>query len=64
MILCKVLNNLSHEVANLLSSKNGLKYNGKQVEAMATIAKASRLHSLEDFKVAVWLFLECCSGLL
>eukprot|EP01040_Poterioochromonas_malhamensis_P006493 gene6493-6993_t len=53
MILCKVLNNLSHEVANLLSSKNGLKYNGKQVEAMATIAKASRLHSLEDFKVAV-----------
>jgi 26S proteasome regulatory subunit N6 len=53
MILCKVLNDSSHEVPNLLSSKIAVKHSGKPLEAMSEIAKAARVRSLEEFKRVV-----------
>ena len=57
MILCKVLNETSQEVPALLSSKIGLKHAGKDLEAMAAVAKAAKAHSLEDFQHAVRLII-------
>jgi predicted RNA methylase len=53
MILCKVLNESAAEVPALLTSKIGMKHSGVQLEAMAAIAKASKIRSLEDFQAAV-----------
>lgn len=53
MILCKVLNETASEVPALLSSKIGLRHAGVDLEAMATIAKAAKIRSLEDFQAAV-----------
>jgi hypothetical protein len=64
MILCKVLNNASNEVPNLLASKIALKHSGKSLEAMAEIAKAARVHSLEEFKNVVRIGTSLCSALL
>ena len=55
MMLCKILNESPNEVAPLLSSKIGLKHAGKNLDAMAAIAKAAKSHSLEDFQKAVSL---------
>lgn len=56
MMLCKILNESPNEVAPLLSSKIGLKHAGKNLDAMAAIAKAAKSHSLEDFQKAVGEF--------
>lgn len=53
MILCKVLNECSHEVPSLLASKIGVKYAGKELQAMAAVAKSAKARSLQDFKTAV-----------
>jgi hypothetical protein len=53
MILCKVLNECSHEVPAILASKIGVKYAGKELQAMAVVAKAAKARSLQDFKQAV-----------
>lgn len=55
MILCKVLNSAAHEIPALLASKIGVKHSGIELEAMAAIAKAAKVHSLEDFEKAVSL---------
>jgi len=52
MILCKVLNEAAHEVPALLSSKIGMKHAGKELQAMAAIAKAAKARSLQEFKQA------------
>lgn len=53
MILSKVLNEASHEVPALMSSKLAAKYAGKDLEAMGSIAAAAKVKSLEAFKKAV-----------
>lgn len=53
MILCKVLSDTADEVPSLLSSKNGMKHSGVELEAMAAIATAAKTRSLEGFKAAV-----------
>lgn len=53
MILCKVLNEAAAEVPAILTSKIGMKHSGIELEAMATIAKAAKVRSLEDFQAAV-----------
>lgn len=53
MILCKVLNNASHEVNALVTSKLAIKYSGPDIEAMTAITKAAKSHSLQDFKSTV-----------
>ena len=53
MILCKILNEASHEVPGLLSSKMGLKYKGKSLQIMARISAAANKRSLEEFKEIV-----------
>lgn len=53
MALCKILNESSHEVPALLSSKIAAKYSGIDLEAMSIIAKAAKSHSLEDFQKSV-----------
>eukprot|EP00428_Durinskia_dybowskii_P066765 CAMPEP_0170383608 /NCGR_PEP_ID=MMETSP0117_2-20130122/15562_1 /TAXON_ID=400756 /ORGANISM="Durinskia baltica, Strain CSIRO CS-38" /LENGTH=439 /DNA_ID=CAMNT_0010639315 /DNA_START=41 /DNA_END=1360 /DNA_ORIENTATION=+ len=53
MILCKVLNECAAEVPSILTSKLGMKHSGIQLEAMAEVARASKVRSLEDFQAAV-----------
>lgn len=53
MILAKVLNETPGEVPAILSGKFGVKHAGPDIEAMAEIAKAARVRSLEDFKKTV-----------
>lgn len=55
MMLSKILNGAPDEVPSLLTSKIGMKHSGRNLEAMAEIAKASKNRSLEDFKAAVSL---------
>lgn len=56
MVLCKVLNGAAAEVPSLLTSKIAMRHMGVELEAMAAIAKASKVRSLEDFQAAV----SCC----
>jgi 26S proteasome regulatory subunit N6 len=60
LILCKVLNDSAAEVPAILTSKIGMKHSGIELEAMATIAKASKIRSLEDFQTAVLCFALVC----
>ena len=53
MILCKVLTECAAEVPSILTSKLGMKHSGIQLEAMAEVARASKVRSLEDFQAAV-----------
>lgn len=53
MVLCKVLGDSAGDVPSLLASKLSLKHQGVDVDAMAAIAKAAKVRSLEDFKAAV-----------
>ncbi len=46
-----------HEVAHLFTGKYGLKYGGPDLSAMSDVAKAAEHRSLQEFKVAVSLFL-------
>lgn len=53
MILSKVLKEAASEVPALLSSKIGMKHSGKELEAMAAVARAAKDFSLEEFRVVV-----------
>lgn len=53
MVLCKILNKAAQEVSSLLASKIGAKHAGKDLEAMAAVAKAAKDFSLEEFKAVV-----------
>jgi 26S proteasome regulatory subunit N6 len=59
MMLSKILNEASHEVPSLLSTKMAVKHVGRDLNAMAAIAASAKVKSLEDFQTAVRLSFSC-----
>ena len=55
MALSKILAGVPEEVHMIMIGKNGLKYSGKELEAMSQLAKAAKARSLEDFKQVLGL---------
>ncbi|KAH7256718.1 hypothetical protein BKA59DRAFT_390042 [Fusarium tricinctum] len=53
MLLCKIMLNLVDDVNNLMTSKQALKYAGKNLEAMKAIARAHANRSLEEYERAL-----------
>ncbi|KAF4453598.1 26S proteasome regulatory subunit N6 [Fusarium austroafricanum] len=53
MLLCKIMLNLVDDVNNLMTSKQALKYAGKNLEAMKAIARAHSNRSLEEYEQAL-----------
>ncbi|VUC32053.1 unnamed protein product [Clonostachys rosea] len=53
MLLCKIMLNLVEDVNQLMSSKQALKYAGKNLEAMKAIARAHSNRSLEEYERAL-----------
>ncbi|KAK2151262.1 hypothetical protein LSH36_369g03032 [Paralvinella palmiformis] len=53
MLMCKIMLNSSDEVQTIISGKLALKYSGPEVDAMKSIAQASRDRSLADFQKTV-----------
>ena len=53
MLLCKIMLNLSDDIASLLTSKQAQKYTGKNLEAMKAVARAHANRSLEDYEKAL-----------
>jgi len=53
MLLCKIMLNLSDDVANLMASKHAQKYAGPALEAMKAIAAAHTHRSLEEYETAL-----------
>mmetsp|Transcript_4825 Transcript_4825/g.5797 ORF Transcript_4825/g.5797 Transcript_4825/m.5797 type:complete len:456 (-) Transcript_4825:200-1567(-) len=51
MMLCKILQGSAEEVSPIIA-KWGVKYAGKDIEAMSAVAKAAKKRSLEDFDAA------------
>lgn len=53
MLLCKIMLNLVDDVNQLMSSKQALKYAGKNLEAMKAVARAHANRSLEEYEKAL-----------
>lgn len=53
MLLCKVMLNLSEDVASIVQGKAAQKYAGRDVEAMQKVADAHEKRSLEQFEKAL-----------
>ncbi|KAI5462287.1 hypothetical protein BGZ63DRAFT_354752 [Mariannaea sp. PMI_226] len=53
MLLCKIMLNLVDDVNQLMTSKQALKYAGKNLEAMKAIARAHSNRSLEEYERAL-----------
>jgi 26S proteasome regulatory subunit N6 len=53
MLLCKIMLNLVDDVNNLMTSKQAMKYAGKNLEAMKAIARAHSNRSLEEYERAL-----------
>ncbi|KAI9856761.1 MAG: 26S proteasome regulatory subunit rpn6 [Trichoglossum hirsutum] len=53
MLLCKIMLNLVDDVNSLMSSKNAIKYAGKNLEAMKAVARAHSNRSLEEYEKAL-----------
>lgn len=53
MLMCKVMTNNSDDVQNIITSKAGSKYTGRQVDAMKAIAAAHTARSLGQFEQAL-----------
>lgn len=49
MIMCKIMLNATDEVVQLLTGKNGVKYSGKDLDAMRAMMKAHKNQSLVEF---------------
>ncbi|KAL8861862.1 MAG: hypothetical protein Q9178_001731 [Gyalolechia marmorata] len=53
MLLCKIMLNLVDDVNNLMGSKQAMKYSGKNLEAMKSVARAHSNRSLEEYERAL-----------
>ncbi|KAI4108900.1 MAG: hypothetical protein LQ339_002018 [Xanthoria mediterranea] len=53
MLLCKIMLNLVDDVNNLMTSKQAMKYSGKNLEAMKSVARAHSNRSLEEYESAL-----------
>ncbi|KAL8644719.1 MAG: hypothetical protein Q9226_007625 [Calogaya cf. arnoldii] len=53
MLLCKIMLNLVDDVNNLMTSKQAMKYSGKNLEAMKSVARAHSNRSLEEYERAL-----------
>lgn len=53
MLLCKIMLNLVDDVNSLMTSKQALKYSGKNLEAMKAVARAHSNRSLEEYEKAL-----------
>ncbi|KAL8691613.1 MAG: hypothetical protein Q9218_003208 [Villophora microphyllina] len=53
MLLCKIMLNLGDDVNSLMTSKQALKYSGKNLEAMKSVARAHSNRSLEEYERAL-----------
>ncbi|GAB7341005.1 hypothetical protein MBLNU457_7338t1 [Dothideomycetes sp. NU457] len=53
MLLCKVMLNANDDVSNLMTSKQAVKYAGKNLDAMKAVAKAHSNRSLEEYEQAL-----------
>jgi 26S proteasome regulatory subunit N6 len=49
MIMCKIMLNATDEVTQLMTGKNGIKYSGKDLDAMRAMMKAHKNQSLVEF---------------
>ena len=50
MILCKIMMNATDDVNNILSGKYGLKYAGRDLDAMKAVTQAHSHRSLREFQ--------------
>ena len=50
MLMAKIMSNRPEDVHSLISTRGGVKYTGRQIESMASVAKALELRSLHDFQ--------------
>ena len=53
MILCKIMMNATDDVNNILSGKYGLKYAGRDLDAMKAVTQAHSHRSLREFQNAL-----------
>ncbi|KAK6613118.1 26s proteasome non-atpase regulatory subunit 11 [Botrytis cinerea] len=53
MLLCKIMLNLADDVNQLMTSKQAIKYAGKNLEAMKAVARAHSNRSLEEYEKAL-----------
>ncbi|KFY40514.1 hypothetical protein V495_05387 [Pseudogymnoascus sp. VKM F-4514 (FW-929)] len=53
MLLCKIMLNLNDDIAQLMTSKQAVKYAGKNLEAMKAVARAHANRSLEEYEGAL-----------
>jgi 26S proteasome regulatory subunit N6 len=53
MLLCKIMLNLVEDVNHLMTSKQAMKYSGKNLEAMKAVARAHSNRSLEEYEKAL-----------
>ncbi|TKA69207.1 hypothetical protein B0A49_06063 [Cryomyces minteri] len=53
MLLCKIMLNLGDDVNQLMTSKQAIKYAGKNLDAMRAVARAHTNRSLEEYERAL-----------
>ncbi|EAR95233.3 26S proteasome non-ATPase regulatory subunit (macronuclear) [Tetrahymena thermophila SB210] len=62
MLLCKIMTSNYDDIAQILNGKYGLKYAGKDLDAMKLVAKAYREKSLSQFQALLQTYAEQITG--